>query len=136
VRYIPAGPKRDELLGLVRIGIRFRDQQTGRRPGFLHRYIVDTVASMEQLWTFDALLAALELEAMRRSEDCDVPIEHVSRAFELLTYHDPKKGRLQVTFGRLRNIFTDAKRENSRLPLNRESRSLESRHTARVAGQK
>jgi len=134
LRYIPAGPKRDELLGLVRVGIRFTEQQRGRRPGFLHRYIVGIVGGIARPCTFDALLVALELEAMRRAEDGGVPTEHVSRAFELLTYHDPKKGRLQVTFGRLRNILTDAKRENSRLPLNRESTSIEFGHAARLRG--
>lgn len=136
MRYIPSGPRRDELLGLVRIGITFKNQQTGRRPGFLHRYIVGIVGRMAQPVTFDGLLAELELEAVRRESDEGVPIERVSRSFLLITYHHPRKGRLQVAFGTLRNIFTQAKKDNSRLPLNRESRSVVSRHTARVAGHK
>ena len=135
MRFIPEGPKRDELLGLVRIGIIFSQQQhAGRRPGFLHRYVAGIVARMAPPVTFERLIEALELAATRRNGGDETPIEHCSRAFELLTYHDPRKGRLQVTFGRLRNIFTEAKRENSRLPLSRESRLIESSHAARGAG--
>lgn len=31
------------------------------------------------------------------------PIEKVERDWELVTYHDPKRGRLQVTFKTIRN---------------------------------
>jgi len=126
VRHIPAGPARDELLGLVRVGIKFQEQQhVGRRPGFLHHYITGLVSGLEAPATFERLIVALELAAARRNGASETPIEQCSRSFELLTYHDPKRGRQQVTFGRLRNIFTEAKRENSRLALSRESGSIE-----------
>jgi hypothetical protein len=122
VRCIPAGLERDELLGLVRIGIKFAAQQhAGRRPGFLHRYVAGVVASMTAPVTFERLIVELELAAARRNGGGETPIEQCSRSFELLTYHDPGRGRLQVSFGRLRNIFTESKRENSRPPLSRES---------------
>jgi hypothetical protein len=133
---MPAGSARDELLGLVRIGVKFaRQQHAGRRPGFLHRYVAAIVSSTAAP-TFERLIEALELAATRRNGGDENPIEHCSRSFSLLTYHDPRRGRLQVTFGRLRNIFTEAKREHSRLPLSRESGKVESAHAARGAGQK
>lgn len=112
VQYVPAGPDRDVLLGLVRIGVRFRAQQCGRRPGFLNRYIVRIVQEMAPPVTFANLLTELDLAAARReaSEGRGEPIERVSRTWEQLTFHDPQRGRQQITFGRLRNIFTDAKK--------------------------
>ena len=44
VQYVPEGPERDELLGLLRIGMAFRAQQRGRRPGFLTGYVRALVA--------------------------------------------------------------------------------------------
>ncbi|OFZ85788.1 MAG: hypothetical protein A2V78_02490 [Betaproteobacteria bacterium RBG_16_64_18] len=114
--YIPAGPKRDELLGLVRIGIKFQQQQhTGRRPGFLHRYIASITGRIKPPVTFERLLEELELEAARRNLAADdeplPPVETVNRVWELVTYHHPKRGPLQVAFGTLRNYFTATKKD-------------------------
>lgn len=113
-RYVPAGADRDRLLGLVRIGTRFAQQHTGRRPGFLHGYIVATLARMASPVTFEQLLDELETEAARRNlgANCKAgsPVESVNRVWEVVTYHDPKCGRQQVPFGTLRNKFTFAKR--------------------------
>ena len=107
LRFIPEGPERDELLGLVRIGVVFRNQQHGRRPGFLTRYVRRVVGTINRP-TFAALLIELELEALRRDlrgEDAS-PIERVNREWEMVTYHDPKRGRQQVSFKHIRNIAT------------------------------
>lgn len=113
VAYIPAGPDLDELLGLVRIGLAFKGQQVGKRPGFLRRYICALVGQMEPPVTFNRMLDALELEAVRRNLSATgkdlPPIERVNRAMEHVTYHDPTRGRVNVTFGTLRNIFTRAR---------------------------
>ena len=113
---LPAGTEREEIIVLIRLGAKFRSQHVGKRRGFLHNYLDSVVARMAEPLTFDALLGELELAAVRRSADDGeaVPVEQVSRSFCLLTYHDPKRGRLQVTFGRLKNIFTEAKRDKSR----------------------
>lgn len=115
VRYIPAGAKRDELLGLVRVGFKFQSQQRrGKRPGFLHHYIVGLVERMGTQVKFERLLEELTLEASRRNQEANgkalPPVETVSRGFELLTYHHPKHGERQVTFGTLRNYLTAAKK--------------------------
>lgn len=135
VRFVPEGPEHDELLMLVRTGITFKRNHVGRRPGFLHRYIAGIVASMAAP-TFERLLEALELAATRRNGGHENPIEHCSRSFSLLTYHDPRHGRKQVTLARVRNIFTEAKREHSRLPLSRESGLIELPQAARGAEHK
>ena len=114
LRYVPAGPTRDELLELVRTGAKFLQQQhIGRRPGFLRRYVTNIVALLDSP-TFENLIDELELEAARRgfSETSKgrPPIEEVNRIWDLVKYHDPKRGEVQVTFGRLRNILTSAKK--------------------------
>lgn len=110
---LPPGPERDEMLGLVRLGARFKAQQAGRRRGHLHKYIVDIVSGMKLPVSFDRLLDELELAAARRELQgaAASPIEKVDRVFDLVTHHNPRAGRRQITFGRLRNIFTIAKRE-------------------------
>ena len=133
---LPQGPERDQIIGLIRLGVKFKSQQVGKRRGFLHTYLDAIVSRMAAPVTFDRLLSELELESARRgrmgpSKNGNslvanleaahssrgaregIPIEHVSRSFLLVTYHDPKRGRVQVTFGRLRNIFTESKQENS-----------------------
>ena len=102
---LPPGPERDELLGLVRIGAAFRSQHRGRRPGFLRNYVAQLVPRLPRP-TFEGLLGELELAAMRR----DLlgveasPIERVDREWQVVTYHDPRHGRRQVTFKTVRNI--------------------------------
>lgn len=110
MEYVPAGDDRDRLLGLLRLAAPFEAQQVGKRPEFLHNYIAGLVAGMDRP-TFKNLLDELTLAAARRATDngAHEPIESVSRSFELLTYHHPRKGRQQVTFGWVRNLLTAAK---------------------------
>jgi hypothetical protein len=110
---LPPGPDLDEMLGLVRLGVKFKQQHLGRRRGHLHTYIAEVVFAMKPPATFNALLEELELAAARRELRgvAASPIEKVDRVFDLVTFHDPRAGRKQVTFGRLRNILTAAKME-------------------------
>jgi hypothetical protein len=111
VQLLPPGPELDEMLGLVRLGVAFRSQQRGRRPGFLHRHIADAVQGLPAHATFESLLEELELQAVRRDRGEDaMPVEKVNRVWQLVTYHCPRKGRQQVTFKTLRNIFTSCKK--------------------------
>lgn len=105
VKHVPDGPERDELLGLVRLGVTFRSQHCGRRPGFLTTYLRDLAATLTKR-SFEALLLELELAAVRRDVHGETasPIERVCREWEVVTYHDPKHGRRQVTFKTLRNL--------------------------------
>ncbi|MDP3514184.1 MAG: hypothetical protein Q8S20_15705 [Sulfuritalea sp.] len=111
-RLVPHGPERDELLLLVRLGVKFQRQHVGKRPGYLHSYVVGIVANMAPPITFANLLAELDLAAARRAagDGRGEPIERLSRTWQQLTFHDPKRGRQQITFGRLRNVFTTAKK--------------------------
>ena len=45
---MPDCPERDELLGLVRIGVAFQAQHCGRKAGFLRNYVEAIVATMEK----------------------------------------------------------------------------------------
>ena len=115
-RHVPPGDDRDRLLGLVRLGVRFQEQHCGKRPGYLHRYIVGIVANMPPPVTFAGLLAELDLATSHRSagDGRGEPIERLSRTWEQLTYHDPKHGRQQIGFVALRKYLTKAK--NARSP--------------------
>lgn len=110
---------RAELLRLARLGQRFEKNHCGRRPGFLRRYITQIVREVTEAKrppTFAELLFELELAAARRDirGEGASPVERVDRIFELLTIHLPRKGRIQVPFGTLRNLLTAAKKDISR----------------------
>ncbi len=106
---------RAELLALVRLGAAFRAQQRGRKPGFLRCYIAEIVARLERA-TFAALLLEMELEAQRREflGEHASPVERIDRTWELAVLHHPRRGRMHVPFGTLRNLLTLAKSLQSR----------------------
>lgn len=130
VHFVPRGADRDLLLGLVRMGLVFQSQHRGRRPGYLHNYLLVLSRKIQPL-TFDSLLRELAFEARRRDllGEHVSPVEKIDREFELLTYHDPKHGRVQLTFDTLRGKLTKVKKVlgcDSQYPLNAESPSAES----------
>jgi hypothetical protein len=109
-KHLPLGQDRDEVLRLVRLGATFQAQQAGKRPAFLANYLHDMLERTGPL-SFDDLLIELEREAWRRENGEETPIERVDRIWEMLTYHDPKKGRRQITLATLRNKLTKARRK-------------------------
>lgn len=110
VRYVPEGADRDELLGLVRIGLKF-DKHEGKKPGALSKLILQCARRAGIPYTFAKLLDELEKEAARRDlYGVQVStIEKVDRIFELVTHHT-KKGREQVTFKTIMNHLSNAKK--------------------------
>lgn len=130
-QHIPPGPDRDQVLVLLRLGARFRNQQIGKRPGYLFRLVLGCAERGGSPHTFRKLLDALELDAARRDlyGEQASPVEKVDRVWSLATIHIPKRGRVQVPFASLRRHLTNAKkilqRVNSRLPLNRENGSVD-----------
>lgn len=116
-KYLPPGDMRDECMVLIRLGATFgRNHHAGGHPGFLRQYITTIVADLEPPITFERLLAELEIQAARRNlagtgEDLP-PVESVNRAREEITYYAKKKERI-AQFSYMRNIFTQAKKDNS-----------------------
>lgn len=110
---LPPGPERDKLQHLARVGLAFEAQQHGRKPGFIRQYVAGIVARLPAPVTFGKLLEEMELEAARRATQpgAAVPIETVNRVWGLVTYHHPRKGRVQVTFKTLRNHLTPCKKQ-------------------------
>jgi hypothetical protein len=103
---LPPSPEREEILTLVRLGLSFQKQQNiGKKPGFLKDYLLKLLPTIEGPVTFDRLLYELGLEAARRDMygEKASPIEKVDRVWELVTYHHPRTGRQQLTFKSIRN---------------------------------
>ena len=113
VRVCPPCDELPGLLVLVRLGQRFQAHQCGKRPEFLARYVAELVAKMESPPTFERLLREMEFQAVRRATlgQTASPIEKIDREFGLLTYWNPKKGRLQTGFENVRKKFNAAKRQ-------------------------
>lgn len=112
VRYVPAGREQDELLGLVRLGLRFKAQQAGKRPGTLSRLILSCARHAGPPYRFEQLLDQLELCAARRELNGEhaSPVEKVDRTWNLITIHLPRRGRVQVSFATARNHLTTSKK--------------------------
>ena len=103
---------KEELIDLASVAIPFKQQQKkGKRPEYLQRYISGIVSGMPEP-TFKELLHQLGLAAARRELKGEKasPIEKVDRVFELVTYHSPRKGRIQTPFGTIWNHLTKAKK--------------------------
>ena len=109
--YIPPGDRRDEIIGLIRMGIVFRKQQVGKRPGTLANLVLACARRAGQPYTFEKLLDELEGEAARRNlyGEAASLVEQVNRVWQLATVH-AKAGREQIPFGTLRNHLTRAKK--------------------------
>ena len=111
---LPPGPELDEMVCLIRIGLRFKSQQAGRRPGALTRYLVNLVRGIGPSCSFEQLLDCLESEAELRNIDACAAdalcVEKVNRVWEIVIFHDPRKGADEVPFGTLRNRLTAAKK--------------------------
>jgi hypothetical protein len=116
---LPEGPERDELLELVRIGLTFRAQQVGRRPGPLARLVQTCAQRAGTPCTFDQLLEELEREAARRTLQGEKasPVEKVDRIWQQAIIHLPKRGRAHIPFGTLRNHLTKARKIFSPRPF-------------------
>lgn len=103
--HLPPGPERDEAVSLIRLGQKFRIQQRGKRKGFLTKYLEAIAERISGKASFDLMLYELGIESSRREvygEDAS-PVEKIDWEFELVTYHDPKGGRKQITFKALQN---------------------------------
>jgi hypothetical protein len=109
---LPSSPELEKIVRLARVGLAFETQQCGRKHGFIRNYVAALVSKMQPPITFERLLEEMELEAARRATQSGTqsPVETVNRVWELVTYHDPQKGRRQVTFKTLRNHLTPCKK--------------------------
>jgi hypothetical protein len=109
----PDGQARDELLGLIRIGLRFRaSQDAGGHPGPLQVYLTGLVRRIGQPVTFERLLLELAYESSRRElfGATASPVESLNRSMETLIYHHPRRGRIHVPFKTIRNTLTKVKK--------------------------
>ncbi len=110
--HLPSGPQRDEIIDLLRTGVAIQAQWIGRRPGPLAR-LVRRLAGEYPDMSFDQLLNLLHIESMKRehlgeSASC---VESVNRSWELVTYHDDTKARVQVGFAHVRNLLSAARKQ-------------------------
>lgn len=110
--YIPVGHRRDELISVIRIGIKFMSQHGGKKPSALSRLVLDCARRAGPPHSFDQLIAEMELSAARRElyGERASSIEKIDRVWQLATIHLPKRGRVQVPFGTVRNHLTSAKK--------------------------
>lgn len=110
--YIPASPQRDELIDAVRIGLKFKHQHIGKKPGALSRLVLDCARRAGAPYSFEQLIEEMEFSAARRDLHGEraSPIEKIDRLYQLAIIHLPKRGRVHVPFGTVGNHLTAAKK--------------------------
>lgn len=110
--YLPPGDAAAEILTLIRLGEAFRAQHAGKRPGPLAHLVLDCARRGGPPYTFARLLDELELAAARRElhGEAASPVEKVDRVWQLLTVHLPKRSRVQVPFGTIKNHLSAARK--------------------------
>lgn len=106
-RLVELVPGDDELLMLVRYGMKFANQHRGKRPEFLRQFLTSIVARMPEPVRFADLLKELGLHAARRElyGEQASPIEKVDRRECTLTYRHPIKGAKKIGFRSLANTL-------------------------------
>ena len=111
-QYLPPGPECDDVLLRLRLGSKFAAQHQGRRPGFLSKALDGIVLKIGRPVTFKRVLEEIESACWRRDRDGEAagPFERVNHVWKLVTYHDPRRGRVQVTFATLGNKVTACKK--------------------------
>lgn len=112
-QYLPPGPARDELLGLVRLGLKFRQQHGGKRPGAIARLVLECARRAGEPYSFDAVLVELSLAARRRTllGDRSMIVLDVARDDEFVTVDVPGRGPRDIPFATVRNHLTEAKKK-------------------------
>lgn len=106
---------KEELIDLAKATIKFTEQQKkGKRPEAFSRFLIDIVKDMPSP-TFANVLYELELAAIRREKEGEKAsiVERLDRIWQLVTWHHPKRGRLQMPFSTLRNKLSRAKKIKS-----------------------
>jgi hypothetical protein len=103
-----------ELLGLIRVGLKFSNQWRGRKRGPLFYYMVEVVSKLtaqQQPVNFENLIAMLKIDARR----CDLlgeaasPVSRINEEFESVVFHF--NGEKIIAYGTLRNILTKIKKD-------------------------
>lgn len=124
-QYLPPGPARDELLGLVRLGLKFRQRHgTGKKPGPIARLVLECARRAGEPHTFDAVLVELSLAARRRAflGDRSMIVLDVSREDEFVTVDVPGRAPRDIPFATIRNHLTQAKKRlRAEIPAKRQT---------------
>ena len=104
-----------QLIELSKLAISFKNQQVVKRPETFSRFLTSIVKHMPNP-TFNNVLYQLELAAIKREQEGEQAscIEKLDRIWQLVTWHHPKRGRLQMPFKTLRNKLTQAKKNKHR----------------------
>lgn len=93
-KYLPPGEEADQILSLIRLGVKFRGQQRGKKAELLSKIIFECVKRTGRPYSFNQLLDQLEIESVRRDKSgakssC---IENVNRPYREVTYYNPGTG--------------------------------------------
>lgn len=95
---LPAGPERDQALGLVRVGLKFQAQQSGRKSDSITRYLASLARGLPKC-SISALLEKLETESFRHDYGAGAcACTRVNRIHETVTFWHPKRGETEISF--------------------------------------
>lgn len=111
-RYLPPGAETDEIIGMVRIVTAWRNSQSGRRPGAVHKYLLEVADKLGDRLSFDDLVIELRIRVLR-GNDADMILDDVDTGNETVTWCEPGKDCHTMPFSTLQNKWYKARRIKS-----------------------
>ena len=111
-RHLPPGPETDEIIGMVRVVVAWRNSQSGRRPGPVHNYLLEVADKLSPCLSFDALVIELRIRVLR-GDDADMILDDVDTGAETVRWCEPGKDCHTMPFSTLQNKWSKVRQIKS-----------------------
>lgn len=99
----------------------WRSNHCGRRPGAVHRYLLEVADKLGDNLSFDALVLELRFRVLR-GNDADMILDDVDTGEETVTWCEPNKDCRAMPFSTLQNKWSKVRKIKSNgIAINRES---------------
>lgn len=120
-QHLPPGAESDEVVRLLRVISAWEKRQSGRRPGPVHKYLMEVADKMGDNLSFDALVIQLRINVLR-GHDADLILDDIDAGDETVTWCEPFKDCYTMPFSTLQNKWSKVRKIKSNgNTVNRES---------------
>jgi hypothetical protein len=111
---LPDSPEKDEILGLLRVMAAWKKNHCGRRPGAVHKYLMEVADGLGDNLSFDALVLELRYRLLRGhgnyANSADGLLDDVDTAEQTVTWCEPGKDCRTMPFSTLANKWTKVRK--------------------------
>lgn len=111
-KHLPPGDEAAEIIGMLRVVSAWRKNQSGRRPGAVHKYLLEVADNLADNLSFDALVLELRFRVLRGYDD-DLILDDVDTGAETVTWCEPGKDCHTMPFSTLQNKWSKVRQIKS-----------------------